>query len=159
MRGSSLGAGRHDNPDHYSCLYVGENPSGVVAEALAPFRGTGPLTPDMLRRAEHPLALATIDMAGDQELVDLDDPAQLVAEDLPPSAVATRRRPVTQAQALVLHDRHPQAPGLRWWSTLESSWPNVTLFDRARPALTLSATERLEPTSAPVAEVTDLLGL
>ena len=35
------------------------------------------------------------------------------------------------AYAERLFDKHPDALGLRWWSTLESSWINVTLFDRA----------------------------
>ena len=30
-----------------------------------------------------------------------------------------------------LFDAHAGAAGLRWWSTLEASWINVTLFDRA----------------------------
>lgn len=35
------GAGRHDNPDLYGCLYVGESSLSPLVEALAPFRGAG----------------------------------------------------------------------------------------------------------------------
>ena len=49
----------------------------------------------------------------------------------------------TQAYAERLFDAHPEAVGLRWWSSLESSWINVTLFDRATRALLAGLPERL----------------
>ncbi len=52
-------------------------------------------------------------------LVDLDDPAVLATEALRPSIAATGRRRITQAYALRQFERHPDAAGLRWWSTLE----------------------------------------
>ena len=58
----------------------------------------------------------------------------LDARGLRPSQVATNRRAVTQPDAARLFDAHPDAAGLRWWSTLEASWINVTLFDRAAGA-------------------------
>jgi hypothetical protein len=43
-------------------------------------------------------------------------------------------------QPLALQAFHDGLSGLRWWSTLEASWINVTLFEeRARPALRLVA--------------------
>ena len=60
-------------------------------------------------------------------VVDLDEPRVLVRERLRPSVVATRQREVTQPQALALFERG--AAGMRWWSTFESLWANVTLFD------------------------------
>jgi hypothetical protein len=68
-------------------------------------------------------------------LVDFDDPAVLTAETLRPSIVATGRREITQAHAVRQFKRHPDAAGLRWWSTLEASWIHVTLFDRALDAV------------------------
>ena len=152
------GAGRHDNPDLYGCLYVCEQPVSAVAEALAPFRGSGDLTAAMLERAGRPLALAPIDAPDDAVLVDLDEPRVLRAERLRPSMVATRRRTATQQYAAHLFERHEQAAGLRWWSTLESSWINVTLFDRAR-RLRAGSAEQLTPHHAAVAEAAQLLGL
>ena len=59
-------------------------------------------------------------------LVDLDDPATLVERRLRPSVVATGSRGVTQRIAGDAFD--DGAIGLSWWSTLEASWTNVTLF-------------------------------
>jgi hypothetical protein len=151
------GAGRHDNPELYGCLYVCEQPAAAVAEALAPFRGSGDLTPAMLERG-RPLALAPIDAPDDAVLVDLDEPRVLRSERLKPSVVATRTRSTTQEYAARLFERHEEAAGLRWWSTLESSWINVTLFDRAR-RLRAGRAEPLTVDHAAVAEAADLLGL
>ncbi len=56
------GLGRHDNPDRYGCLYASEAAVAAVAEALAPFRGSGALSPGMLTRAGLPLALARLEL-------------------------------------------------------------------------------------------------
>ena len=154
------GAGRHDNPDRYGCLYVTEAPASAVAEALAPFRGSGDLRPAMLERGGLPLALVAIDLPDDTVLVDLDEPRVLRAERLRPSTVATRGRTVTQEYAARLYERHPEAAGLRWWSTLESSWINVTLFDRTARRLRSRPPQPLAVTGDPaVDEAAALLGL
>lgn len=153
------GHARHDNPELYGCMYVSESPVAPVAEALAPFRGTGTLSSEMLLRAGRPLALATLTLADPARLLDLDDPAVLVSESLCPSEVATRERASTQAHAARLHAAHDDAAGLRWWSTLESLWINVTLFDRAAAALTVEEIAPLSPDAEPVAEAARLLGL
>lgn len=153
------GAGRHDDPDHHGCLYVTESPVSAVAEALAPFRGTGALQDVMLRRFGRPLVLAAL--GGDDllELVDLDDPLVLVTEGLHPSQVATRHRETTQRMARALADAHPEAHGLRWWSTLEASWINVTLLDRAIPRVHVIDTTDLRADLPVVQEAAELLGL
>lgn len=152
------GAGRHDNPELYGCLYVTEEPAAAVAEALAPFRGSGNLSPAMLERGGRALALAPVDVPDDAPLVDLDEPRVLRVERLRPSLVATRRRATTQEYAARLFRRHGEAAGLRWWSTLESSWINVTLFDRAR-RLRAGRAEPLTPEHPAVAAAAELLGL
>jgi hypothetical protein len=153
------GAGRHDNPDRYGCLYVSETPLSPVAEALAPFRGSGPLTATMLTRAGLPLALAELRLADDAALVDLDDPAVLVEERLRPSQVATSTRLATQSYAARLFLERPRALGLRWWSTLEASLVNLTLYDRAADHLSLAAATPLAPDHPVVRDAADLLGL
>jgi hypothetical protein len=130
--------GRHDQPDRYGCLYLSTTPLSTVVEQLARFRGQR-LTPSLLRRRGLPLALADLELEDDTGLVDLDDPAVLRREGLRPSRVATRDRRFSQPQALRLYERHPEAAGLRWWSTYEATWLNLTLFDRAVPRLRVAA--------------------
>jgi hypothetical protein len=153
------GAGRHDNPELYGCLYVGELPISPIVEALAPFRGTGSLTPSMLVRAGAPLALAQLSLADDGDVLDLDDPAVLCREGLRPSQVATTERQLTQAHAARLYARKPPAVALRWWSTIEASLINLTVFDRARDALEIIEVVPLRVDHPAVEEAARLLGL
>jgi hypothetical protein len=153
------GFGRHDNPDRYGCLYVTQDPISAVAEALAPFRASGTLSRGMLVRAGLPLALARLELDDRPPLVDLDEPRVLVRSDLRPSMVATRERAVTQAYAARLFDEIPEAVGLRWWSTLEASLINLTLFDRVAPHLSVGDVEQLTLVHSTVVEAAELLGL
>lgn len=153
------GTGRHDDRERYGCLYLAEDATSAVAEALAPFRGTGDLGPELLARLGRPLALADLELDDGATLIDLDDPGVLAAEALRPSIVATGRRTVTQAYAARLHDAHPTPAGLRWWSTLEASWINVTLFDRALSALAVREVTTLTMQDEPVLEAATHLGL
>jgi hypothetical protein len=130
------GEGRHDNPDLYGCLYAADRALSCVVEQLARFRGQR-LVPALLRRRGLPLALAELELDDGAPFIDLDDPVVLRRERLRPSVVATRQRIVTQPQARVLHEAHPDAAGLRWWSSYEALWANVTLFDRAASVLRL----------------------
>jgi len=152
------GEGRHDNPAVYGCLYLSEQPLSCVVEQLGRFRGQR-LTPALLLRRGLPLALAELELADDASLVDLDEPAVLRRERLRPSRVATRDRAVTQPQALALHEKHSDAAGLRWWSTFESQWLNVTLFDRAVPSLRLGSVRALEVSDDAIAAAAEVLGL
>jgi RES domain len=136
------GEGRHDNPDRYGCLYVADRALSCIVEQLARFRGQR-LTTGLLRRRGLPLGLAELELDDAAALIDLDEPVVLRRERLRPSLVATRHRDVTQPQAARLFERHADAAGLRWWSTFESSWANVTLFDRAARALRVSAVREL----------------
>lgn len=153
------GGGRHDNPDLYGCLYVAEEAVSAVAELLAPFRGTGKLLPSMLVRYGRPLALAALELAEGAMVVDLDEPATLLATGLRPSQVATRKRTLTQRQAADVYESHPKALAIRWWSTLESSWINWTLFDRAEDALEATKVDELTVEHPVVHEAAELLGL
>jgi hypothetical protein len=152
------GEGRHDNPDRYGCLYLADRAVSSVVEQLARFRGQR-LIPSMLKRRGLNLALATLDLDSRAELVDLDDPVVLRRERLKPSMVATRARAVTQPQARSIFDRQPRAAGLRWWSTYESQWINVTLFDRALGDVRAAEVRALALDDATVLEAADVLGL
>lgn len=153
------GEGRHDNPELYGCLYASEDPVSAVAEQLAPFRGAGSLLASMLERMGLPLCLAALELRDGAVRINLDDPTVLHKEGLRPSQVATRRRSVTQLQAAEIHAAHTNAAALRWWSTLEASWINWTLFDRASRDLGLDGVDALTTESQVVREAAGLLGL
>ena len=152
------GEGRHDNPEAYGCLYLSEQPLSCVVEQLARFRGQR-LTPALLRRRDLPLALAELQLPDDTELIDLDEPSVLRRERLRPSRVATRHRDITRPQALALYERHRSSAGLRWWSTFESLWANMTLFDRAATRLRLASVRALELMDPEIVSAAEVLGL
>jgi hypothetical protein len=127
------GSGRHDNPDFYTALYVAREPVSAVAEFLQAFRGQTIGAGAFDRSDGRAMTLATLADEALPALVDLDDPATLVQIGRRPSAIATGVRATTQRMAL---DRFENdAAGLSWWSTLEASWTNVTLFDVRLPAM------------------------
>jgi hypothetical protein len=151
------GDGRHDNPDVYGCVYLSDREASGVVEQLARFRGQRLIEPLLVRR-RLPLAVAAIELPDDAELVDLDDPVVLRRRRLRPSEVATRRRELTQPQALAVY-RETDAVGIRWWSIHESLWANYTLFDRAVQLLTVQEIRSLALEDEAVAEAADHLGL
>jgi hypothetical protein len=107
-----------------------------VSEAIQFFRGHSITSAD-LSRAGRVSALATLELAEGLSLVDLDDPQSLVERRLRPSRVATGEREVSQQVARGVYAEG--AAGLSWWSTIEASWTNLTLFDeRCRPALSVA---------------------
>ena len=152
------GEGRHDNPDLYGCLYLADRPLSCIIEQLARFRGQR-MTASLLQRRGLPLGLAELELDPGSEVIDLDDPSVLRRERLKPSAVATRHRTVTQPQARALYERHVTIAGLRWWSIHESSWANVTVFDRAHRQLRVRSTRALTVDDPAVAEAADFFGL
>ena len=114
------------------------------------------MVPQILRRRGLPLALATVELDDRTNLADLDDPRLLATRRLRPSRIATRERGVTQPQALAFYRR--RANGLRWWSTFESLWTNVTLFDRVGPRLRVADVAQLS-TEGTLREAAELLGI
>jgi hypothetical protein len=150
------GGGRHDNPDVYGCLYVTDREASGIVEQLAPFRGNRML-PSFLVRRGLPLALARLELDDAATVVDLDDPSELARRLLRPSQVATRQRDRTQPQALAAYAEGADA--LSWWSTHESLWTNVTVFDRAAPSLRVGDVRVLGPGDAALAEAAEFLGM
>jgi hypothetical protein len=152
------GEGRHDAPALYGCLYVSVEPVSALVEQLSGLTGTSIGPSDLLRHGK-PLALAALELDDGADLLDLDNASVLEREDLRPSRVATHDRATTQGQASELFQRHGEVVGLRWWSTFESLWANITLFDRGETALELSDVHALDVSDDVVAEAADFLGL
>jgi RES domain len=108
-----------------------------VSEAIQFFRGHSLSNRDLRRPGGQVSALATLELAEGLSLVDLDDPQSLLLRGLRPSRVATGERDVSQQVARGVYSEG--AAGLSWWSTIEASWTNLTLFDeRCRRALTVA---------------------
>jgi len=103
--------------------------------------------------------VADLELEDASELVDLDDPVVLRRERLRPSAVATRDRRITQAQAYRLYDHHPQSTGLQWWSIYEAAWINVTLFDRAASLLRVRSVRALDVDDPVVVEAAEFFAV
>lgn len=136
------GAGRHDHPDAYGALYVSRLALSAVAERIQAFRGQTLADADLQLVDGSLYALARYDDDDIDGLVDLDDPAELSHRTLRPSMVATRNR--TSTRAIARHIFEEGAQGFLWWSTLEASWPNVTLFaERVIPLLRLATEPEL----------------
>jgi RES domain len=153
------GAGRHDNPDRYGALYVSRTPVSVVAEHLRRFTDR-PVTDRFLQpEPDVRYAVAALHDESIGELLDLDDPRTLDRRGFRPSRVATRDREVTQEMALTLYEEG--LSGLEWWSTIEASWINVTLFaERAVGRLALSGEPEPLSTSHPaVREAAEVVGV
>jgi hypothetical protein len=132
------GGSRHDDPSRYGALYVSRVPESAVAEALQAFRGRE-LAARHLIRTGRPLALASIDDSRLDPIPNLDDPRELVRRRLRPSLVATSDRSTTQPIAGAIYDEGH--PGFEWWSSIEASWINVTLFaERVTRSLRLAET-------------------
>lgn len=114
------GAGRLDNPEQYRVLYVAADPDGAVGEAFGDHRIW---TTDLL--AGSPALPGIVMALGVYELrsalLDLDEPAALVARQLRPSRVVSRDRTVTQRWALDIW-RERRWAGVQWWSYWNPDW-------------------------------------
>jgi hypothetical protein len=142
------GAGRHDNPEFYGAIYCSGLEVSAIAEWLAPFRGRSVSDVDFRRTDAREIAVVALDDTELDGVLDLDDPSVLASRSLRPSVVATHDRPITQEIARRLYNEG--VPGIGWWSTLESRWPNVTLFaERALSSLSVAEGPRVLTTGDP----------
>lgn len=120
------GSGRFDLPER-AVWYLSESPVHAVCETLQGFRSR-PFHEAMLHRFGHELALVEINLPDDaaRQLVDLDDPAELLRFGFTPGLLASDDRARTQRVAEEVYASG--ASGLRWWSRLSGDWHAVVLF-------------------------------
>jgi hypothetical protein len=152
------GEGRHDNPDVYGALYLSRHPASPVAELLKDLR-LGRFDPGLLHHEGHDYGLVPLDESKLEGILDLDEPRTLSERQLRPSMVATGRRTLTQRMALDLY--RDGANGIAWWSTIEASWINVTLFaERATGRLRIAGDPETLTSDHPlVREAADAVGV
>lgn len=132
------GSGRHDAPSKYGAWYCSRDAVSAIAECIQYLRGSRLEDDDFERATGTAKAIVALHVGDALDLIDLDDPSELVRRRLRPSRVATPQRPVTQRIAAAIFDEG--AAGLHWWSALNADWRNVTLFyERAAPHVRLAA--------------------
>lgn len=117
------GKSRHDNPDLYTAFYCSPSAHSCVSELIQNF---SPLSDHDLFRARKRLHLFRFSISDSLRIVDADDPNRLIELASRPSRFATRNRGITQPIARSIYDKGND--GFLWWSTIESSWINATLF-------------------------------
>ncbi len=114
-------------PDRSAVIYCSKSRVSAVAEVIQGFRGTHLTSRVFLYPDKNVRALAHMVLDDSVPLIDFDDPKELSNHKLKPSQIATMNRQVTQNIARSLFDEG--AFGFTWWSTLNASWTNVTLFE------------------------------
>lgn len=124
---SEQGPGRYDIPDRSAVIYCSKSPVSAIAEVIQGFRGTSLTNQNFLCPGKKVRALSHIVIDESVPLIDLDDPGELSKRQLKPSQISTMNRQTTQSIARSLFDEG--ALGFTWWSSLEASWTNVTLFE------------------------------
>lgn len=118
--------GRHDIPEKDGLLYCSESPVSPVAEALKGFTNRT-VGPSVFRREKtYDLALVGYRLSEKMNLIDLNDPHNLVSLNVPSSHLSTSHRDVTQALSEMIHEKN--FDGFRWPSVLDGAWMNVSLF-------------------------------
>ena len=122
------GAGRLDNPDLFSTLYLADSAAGAIAEAFGRFpEWTAAMLHGPSALPGSARALAAYHLPGENRLCDLDDPRQLLALGLRPSGVVSRDYTKTRAWARRIFEQRDWS-GVRWWSYYDPRWFSIGLW-------------------------------
>jgi hypothetical protein len=123
------GAGRLDNPELYSVLYLSDTAQGAITEAFGRFPEWSPAilagSPSLPKSVR---AIARYRLADNEPLCDLDDSERLGALRLRPSDVVSRDYTRTRAWARRIYEQGVWR-GVRWWSYYDPGWASVGLWD------------------------------
>lgn len=124
---SAQGGGRVDNPDLYATTYLSSTAAGAVGEVFgyherwddtmldAGFAGPG---------TRYALLRFTVKA---DEVLDLDDPRNLLDRNLRPSRVVLTDREVTQAWARSIYLENSWT-GASWWSRWDARWTSYGVW-------------------------------
>jgi len=137
-------AGRIDNPDLYSVLYLSDQAAGAIAEAFGRFPEWTPAilegSPDLTGSSR---AIARYRLPEEIAVCNLDDAEQLSALGLRPSDVVSRDYERTRGWARNIYERGTWV-GVRWWSYYDPRWGSYGLWDSSRLTLEEVRVLRLE---------------
>jgi hypothetical protein len=120
------GSGRHDIPQRSGVFYAALSATSAIAEAIQVYRNQTLTANDFELEGNRIQAMARLTLSSASRLVDLTDAKELAHRSIRPADVATHDRSVTQRLAIAVFNEG--ADGFLWWSALEASWTNVTLF-------------------------------
>lgn len=130
--------GRVDHPD-YHVWYLARTTAGACGEAFGDLHTWSPAMFEVPFLTDGARALATYELPDTLRVLDLDDPAVLVARRLRPTQVVLRNLAVTQAWGhAAWAERDPDEPAERrwdavsWWSYHHPGWPVVASWLRPR---------------------------
>jgi len=120
------GAGRIDNPELYSVLYLSSHEAGAVAENFGRF----PIWDDeMFFHANgNRFALSAYDVPDSLHFYDMNVAANLTALGISPANVVKRERRLTQSWAKRVFAGGAYA-GISWWSYYLPTWFSYGLWD------------------------------
>ena len=128
---TAQGGGRLDNPDLFATAYLSASPAGAVAEVFGAYPVWRPRT-FFARLAGAPARYALVRFRlRDAEILDLDDPRNLLDRELRPSRIVITDREITQAWARRIYLEGIWT-GVSWWSRWDPSWTSCGVWDPAR---------------------------
>ena len=153
------GKSRHDIPHLTGVYYTSLTPLSPLVETIKVFRGQTLTDRFFIIRKELHKALVSLELKEKVLLANLGDAVFLVKRNLSLAESASRDRQQTQKIAEQLYKEG--FAGIRWPSTLNSAWTNVSLFaDRCQRFLSVTETPVKLSTDMPeLREVAHLLGV
>jgi hypothetical protein len=113
-------------PDTDGVLYTSQSGASAVAEIIQVFRGNTVDNSDFKLIDGSVYCLVHLFLENSANLIDLTQSSLLAKLGINPPEIATLQRPVTQQLARRLY--REGYDGFLWWSNLEASWTNLTLF-------------------------------
>ncbi len=142
------GKGRHDIIDKDGILYCSYDKCSVIAEILAPFSNRS-IGSDVVKRLfdniNSTTAIAHFNIARDVNIANLTRASSLTKLKLNPADIATMNRTTTQAISRRIFDLKTMYTGFSWWSSIESQWTNVSLFQsRLNKSIKISKIELID---------------
>ncbi len=139
------GRGRHDIPQIDGMFYCSFSSHSAIAEQLYDFMNIKINDSIFNLSNGWTQALAEIEIKGTIKLADLNDSKLLVKYDIKPSEVVTSDIERTQQLAEFFHRK--KYDGIKWFSSIESSWTNVSLFASRTHSILKKSVKEITPLS------------
>ena len=139
------GRGRHDIPQIDGIFYCSLSSHSAMAEQLYDFMNIKINDSIFNLSNGWTQALAEIEMEDNIKLADLNDSKLLVKYDIKPSEIITSDIEITQRIAKLFHEE--KYDGIKWFSSIESCWTNVSLFASRTHGILKKSVKAITPLS------------